>query len=526
MNYIQGTSREQLTLFPISLDSAIASTNEVRQIDAFVNSLDMSSMGFTHARCAAEGRPAYNPADLLKLFIYGYLNRTRSSRELEKECKRNVEVMWLLKGLQPDHNTISNFRRDNPEAIRNVFEQTVCVAQHHNLIGGAILAGDSVKLRAQNSKKNNYNADKVKRHVEYIDKKLEEYTNQLAQADNDSERKEAEEHIAKHTSRKAHYEEIARQLEESGQAQVSTSDPDSRQMIVRNNITEVAYNIQTINDAKHNLILDYKTTQHNDTHALGDMVRRAVEILGHTNFVALYDKGYHTGIELAACHAMGVETVVAIPNRPVSSQSPNPAYNFESFTYNTADDTYTCPAGAVLRTNGTTYTSKTSSFKQYRTSACKRCEFLQECTISKKNGRIIQRSEHIENVERNRRMVETHPELYKRRQTIVEHPFGTIKRQWGFDHTLMKRYIERVSADVGLLFACYNLRRLLTILHRKGTGGIFLLHIRIMRAHISNFKLFTIFNTKSHLNIKHALQCIQIPIEACIFQKNAVCLSF
>jgi transposase len=135
MNYIQGTSREQLTLFPISLDSAIASTNEVRQIDAFVNSLDMSSMGFTHARCAAEGRPAYNPADLLKLFIYGYLNRTRSSRELEKECKRNVEVMWLLKGLQPDHNTISNFRRDNPGAIRKVFEQTVRVAQHHNLIG-------------------------------------------------------------------------------------------------------------------------------------------------------------------------------------------------------------------------------------------------------------------------------------------------------------------------------------------------------------------------------------------------------
>ncbi|HRS19346.1 MAG TPA: IS1182 family transposase [Bacteroidales bacterium] len=526
MNYIQGVSREQLTLFPTSLDSAIDATNEVRQIDMFVNSLDMSSMGFAHAKLSSEGRPAYNPGDLLKLFIYGYLNRTRSSRELEKETKRNIEVMWLLKGLQPDHNTISNFRRDNPEAIRKVFEQTVRIAQHHDLIGGRILAGDSVKLRAQNSKKNNYNADKVKRHVEYIDKKLEEYTNQLAQADNDSERTTVQEQIAKHQTRKEHYERITQQLEESGQAQVSTSDPDSRQMIVRNNITEVAYNIQTINDAKQNIILDYKTTQNNDTHALSDMVRRAVDIVGHTDFVALYDKGYHTGIELAACHSMGVETLVAIPNRPVSSQAPNPAYNFEAFTYNPQNDTYTCPAGATLRTNGTTYTSKTSSFKQYKTPECKRCKFQKECTTSKKNGRIVQRSEHIENVERNKAMVESNPELYKKRQTIVEHPYGTIKRQWGFDHTLIKRSIERVSADVGLIFTCYNLRRLLTILYSNGKRGFFEVKTHKIRAQKSQYKLFSFFNEYSQAKIKHATQCIQISIQVWLFQKNTVCLSF
>jgi transposase len=483
-------------------------------------------MGFTHAKLSSEGRPAYNPSDLLKLFIYGYLNRTRSSRELEKESKRNIEVIWLLKGLQPDHNTISNFRRDNPEAIRKVFEQTVRIAKYHDLIGGRIVAGDSVKLRAQNSKKNNYNADKVKRHVEYIDKKLEEYTNQLSHADNDSERTNAEKQIAKHQTRKEHYQGISQQLEESGQAQISTSDPDSKQLIVRNNITEVAYNIQTINDGKQNIILDYKTTQNNDTHALSDMVGRAVGILGHTDFVALYDKGYHTGMELAACHAMGVETLVAIPNRPVSSQSPNPAYNFEAFTYNSADDTYTCPCGAILRTNGTTYTSKSSSFKQYKTPECKRCKSLKECTISKKNGRIVQRSEHVENVERNKAMVESNPELYKKRQAIVEHPYGTIKRQWGFDHTLIKRSIERVSADVGLIFTCYNIRRLLTILHSNRKKGLSFLKTTIIRAQKSHCKqLIFLYNTPQ-LKIKQLTQCIQIGIYACVIRKIRVCLCF
>lgn len=485
MNYIQGTNRDQLTLFPTTLDSAIGADNEVRQVESFVNSLDMREMGFTNSTVAAEGRPAYNPADLLKLYIYGYLNRTRSSRELEKETRRNVEVMWLLKGLQPDHNTISNFRRDNGQAIRQVFMKTVGIAKKHDLIGGRILAGDSVKLRAQNSKKNNYNADKIARHVEYIDKKLQEYNAQLAEADNDAQRQEAGKQIEKHAARRQKYEQVSRQLQESGEAQVSTSDPDSRQMIIRGNITEVAYNVQTINDARHKLILDFETTQNNDTHALSPMVRRAVEILGHGSFTVLYDKGYHTGSEIAACHAMGVETLVAIPTRPETSQAPDPAFNCEAFAYDASTDTYTCPAGQTLATNGTTYTSKSSNFKQYKTPACKTCRFLERCTASKNKTRVIQRSEHVDNVERNRQFAEQNHGLYKLRQAIVEHPFGTIKRQWGYDHTMIKRYRSRVSADVGLIVTCYNIRRLLTILCKNNRGSYCLVKIFVTRLEIS-----------------------------------------
>jgi len=442
MSFIKGQNRDQLVLFPTSLNDFIDSTNEVRQIEMFVNSLNMSEMGFKTVGKSTEGRPGYNPADLLKLYIYGYMNKVRSSRELEKESKRNIEVMWLLHNLKPDHNTISNFRRDNPEAIRKVFRKTVEIAMNYNLIGGTLLAGDSVKLRAQNSKKNNYNADKIERHVAYIEQKLSEYNTILAESDDEKEKKEVTEKIQKQQEHKEKYQNLSQTLKESGEYQISTSDPDSRQMIVRNNITEVAYNIQAIDDAKHCLILDYQPTQHNDTHALYEMVSRASIILQHTNFMVLYDKGYHTASEIAACHQLGVETLVAIPARPVSSQSPNPAFNFESFTYNQTTDTYTCPAGKELKTNGTVYTSKSSDFKQYKTSQCKQCPLKSECTTSSKNGRVIQRSAHIENTERNKNMIEKYKEIYKKRQSIVEHPFGTIKRQWGFDHTIMKRGID------------------------------------------------------------------------------------
>lgn len=202
------------------------------------------------------------------------------------------------------------------------------------------------------------------------------------------------------------------------------------------------------------------------------MVKRAIDIVEHNDFTVLYDKGYHTGSEIAACHRMGIETLVAVPSRPVTSMAPDPAFNVEAFTYNPQTDSYICPAGQTLTTNGTTYTSKASHFKQYYTKDCKGCKLLSQCTASKKQTRIIQRSEHIENVERNGNYLQQHPELYKRRQTIVEHPYGTIKRQWGFDHTLIKRGIQRVSADIGLIFAVYNLRRLMNLNCIKPTGKL------------------------------------------------------
>lgn len=278
-------------------------------IDLFVESLSIKDFGF-RTDFPENGRPAYHPSDLLKLFIYGYLNKLRSSRDLEKECKRNIEVMWLLRYLKPDHNTISNFRKDNPKAIRKVFRATVEIARHFNLIGGRLIAGDSTKLRAQNSKKNNYNQVKIDRHIAYIDNKLDEYTRALAENDGDN-RQQIEDEIKKHQERKDNYKNLEKQLKESGENQISISDPESRQIMLRNNITEVAYNVQTTVDSEHNIPIDYKVTNQNDSKAMGNMVRRTKSILGTNEFTVLYDKGFHTGSELKAAQNLGVETIVA-----------------------------------------------------------------------------------------------------------------------------------------------------------------------------------------------------------------------
>jgi len=320
------------------LDETISQDNEVRLIDLFVDSLQLSDYGFEMdfienlPRRQAGGRPAYHPADLLKLFIYGYLNRMRSSRVLEKECTRNIELMWLMKGLVPDHNTIANFRKDNPKAIRKVFQATVALAKHFELIGGKLLAGDSTKLRAQNSKKNNFNPKKIERHLLYIDNKLSEYNTALANADGDENKKVIQEHINTQNQRKDFYNDLTKQLEETGETQVSTSDPDSRQMITRNNITEVAYSTQTTVDAKYNIPIDYKVTNENDSKAMGGMVRRAKTILKKDDFTLLYDKGYHTGSEFAYANALDVEVIVAIPE--VASHAPDMAFDVEHFSYN------------------------------------------------------------------------------------------------------------------------------------------------------------------------------------------------
>jgi len=462
MKFIQGQDRSQTHLFPVSIDQSIDVENEVRLIDLFVDSLELENVGF-EKHFVENGRPAYHPSDLLKLYIYGYMNKVRSSRDLEKECKRNIEVMWLMKCLQPDHNTISNFRRDNPKAIKQVFRQTVEMAKHFNLIGGKLLAGDSSKFRAQNSKKNNFNKKKIERHVAYIDNKLDEYNQQLAELDGDHKEK-IEKEIEKHNNRKDNYKQIQNQLDESGQVQVSTSDPDSRQMIVRNNITEVAYNVQTTVDAQNNIPIDYKLTNTNDSKAMGDMLLRAKSILHTNEFIALYDKGYHTGSELDRAEQLGIQTIVAIPGIPRSSQAPDPDYNVENFEYSFDSNSYICPQGHSLKTNGTWHKGRNYYFRQYKTPECRHCPVRPKCTKSTQNGKIIQRSEYIPAIERNRERVKQNPELYKQRQAIVEHPYGTIKRQWGFSYIITKKGLERASADVGLMFTAYNIRRIINIL--------------------------------------------------------------
>lgn len=461
MKYIQGTNRSQTYLFPISLEASISADNEVRFIDVFVDSLDMGKLGFK-TEFKENGRPAYHPSDLLKLYIYGYLNRIRSSRNLERECIRNIEVMWLLKSLTPDFRTIANFRKDNGAAIKKVFRQSVEVAKHFELIGGRLIAGDSTKLRAQNSKKNNYNEKKIQRHIAYIDRKLEEYNQALATEDEEENKEKIKQQIQKQQERKKQYKQLDQQLNESKEKQISTSDPESRQMIIRNNITEVAYNVQATVDAQYNIPIDYQVTNHNDSKAMGAMMRRAKSIVRRTGFTALFDKGYHTGSELDIAQRLGIHTLVAIPGIPRSSQSPDPAYNVEHFQYCQQTDSYICHEGHKLTTNGTWYTGNNYKFQQYRTTACKSCAVKQLCTRAK-NGKLIQRSEYTQAIERNREWVTQNADLYKQRQAIVEHPFGTIKRQWGYSYVLTKKGMQRASADVGLMFIAYNLRRLLTI---------------------------------------------------------------
>jgi len=466
MKFIQGHNRTQIHLFPVSLDQSIDPDNEVRIIDLFVDSLSVKDYGF-RTDFVENGRPAYHPTDLLKLFIYGYMNKVRSTRDLEKECHRNIEVMWLLKCLKPDHNTISNFRQDNEKPIRKVFRATVQIAKHFDLIGGKLIAGDSTKLRAQNSKKNNYNQAKIDRHIAYIDNKLDEYTRALAESDEDN-RKIIQEEIKKQQERKAAYKDLEKKLKESGQPQISLSDPESRQIMVRNNITEVSYNVQSTVDAKNNIPIDYKVTNENDSKAMGNMVQRAKSILRTNEFTVLYDKGFHTGSELKTAQDLGVETIVAIPALPSTSQAPNHEYNSEYFIYDKEADTYTCPKREVLRTNGTWYKEHDKRgnlmvFKQYRTRSCKSCPAHSQCTRSK-NGRILSRTTFAEYYENNRKTYKEKEHLYKRRQAIVEHPFGTIKRQWGFCYILTKNGIRRASSDVGFMFIAYNLRRIGNIL--------------------------------------------------------------
>lgn len=437
--------------------------NTVRSIEAFVNGLDLVELGFQ--TLPSQGRPPYDPADLLKLYIYGYMNRMRSSRQLEKECGRNIEVIWLLGNLRPDHNTIARFRKQNPKAIKRVFRASVDIARNFDLIGAVLIAGDSTKIRAQNSKKNNYNKKKVQRHLEYIDKKIQAYNHELSEADGDLEQK-INEQIDKHKGQRKLYERIDRKLQEdksSENPQLSTSDPDSRHQIVRGTITEVSYTAQTTVDAKHKLLIDYKITNQNDKKAMGMMLRRAKTILRTNTFTALYDKGYHTGSEFHTAHGLGVDTLVAVPSIGRASQAPDPRYNAEHFDYDKKNDTYTCPQGKLLTSNGSWYKGRNYHFKQYKTRACKNCPVRYKCTTAKANGKIVQRSEFTRYIEANAERIKESGDSYKKRQALVEHPFGTIKRQWGFDHIVTKKGIASASADFGLIALAYNLKRLFNI---------------------------------------------------------------
>ena len=362
------------------------------------------------------------------------------------------------------HNTISNFRRDNPKAIKKVFRSTVELAKNFDLIGGKLIAGDSTKLRAQNSKKKNYNKKKIDRQLEYIDSRLAHYNKELEAAD-DHNKKVIQDKIDKHNDRKDNYDQMNKTLNESDEVQISTSDPDSRNIIIRNGITEVSYCIQTTVDSDHNIPIDYLTTNKNDSKAMVPMLKRAIEIIGHNKFIALYDKGYHTGSELKRAVELGVNAIVSAPDLASNSRAPSKAYNVQNFKYDPVKDEYTCPEKQQLVSNQSWYTNtKTRTrFKQYKTKACLICKMKNFCTKAT-NGKLISRSNHQQYYEANKKKLEQNMPLYRRRQAIVEHPYSTIKRYWGFSYVVTKKGMDRAEADVGLMFTAYTLKRIMNIL--------------------------------------------------------------
>ena len=466
MSFQKGIDREQTLLFPVSIEEMIPKEHPVRIIDLFIGPLDLQKLGFIEAGSAVEGRPAYDPKDLLKLYLYGYLNRIRTSRLLERECERNVEVMWLLKGLKRCFRTIAGFRSTNSEGLKNLFRHFVQVMKKWNLVAGETIAIDSSKFRAVNSKKNNFNPRKVERQLKYIDNKIEEYLIELTLADEqDRSSTEINQNILTQLGRQEKYLEIKRRLEESGEDQISTTDPDARSMILHGSVIEVAYNVQTAVDDKNKLIVHFEAINDNDRKALHGVALETKQVLGKDKITALADKGYHNAEQLHACKEDDIVTYVAVPEIPRKNEIPTEQYYGDKFIYNESTDQYSCPQGNAMSSNGNWYEKKYKNYvtkiKQYRTPACEHCPVRSQCTTNAR-GRILERSQYAKALEENGSRIKYDLKKYLLRQQIVEHPFGTIKRQWSMDHILLKG-IKKNNGEFGLIYFTYNFRRVMNI---------------------------------------------------------------
>jgi len=466
MQHKQGENRNQMFMF--SLESAIAEDSFVRVVDAFVDAIDLKSFGFSHVECQEEGRPPYHPSVLLKLYLYGYRYGIRTTRKLEREAQTNIEAMWLLSGLRPRYKTIADFRKNNSKAFREVFRRFICLLKEWNLIEGETVAIDSFKIRGNNSLKNNFNEKKLKQHLEYIDAQISEYEAMLDACDKQEDLDEIKKKLAERREKHAKYKQVQKDLEVSGEEQIFLTDPDSRAVVLLRNIVNVGYNIQTSSDSKHKLLTAYDTGNVNDTNALAPMAIQTKELLGVERINALGDKGYHTGEQLQKCLENNITTYVS-PKAPATKDIG--LYPISMFNYNKEQDCYICPQGSVLHTNGKWYihsdTRKGNKgsyrFRRYTTQDCKTCESMQKCTQSKRNGRVIDRSEYADVIEANTKRVNENPDYYRQRQQVTEHMFGTLKRQRGFTHALV-RGKEKVLEEVGLLFIGYNLTRCISII--------------------------------------------------------------
>jgi len=413
------------------------------------------------------------------LYLYGYLNKIRSSRKLEKECSRNIELQWLLQGLQPNYHTIADFRKMHAVPLQSMFRLYVQFLGDADLLGKTTIGIDGSKFKAVNSKKNNYNQKKIDKHRQFIEDKTAKYLQDLDELDKQENAADSDElqlkkekitqGLAKLKERTIKYDTLQQQLDNTTDKQISTTDGDSRSIIIVKSIVEVAYNTQNAVDDKHNLIVHTQATNTNDGKALHKAATQAKENLQlqkQDELMILADKGYHTGAELQECQQENMITHVAYKEQPSVKHIAN-EFLAESFNYDKATDSYTCPAGAVLTSLGTWHNKKgevhetSYRFKTYRTNACKTCTLKHQCTKLPK--RIIQRSEYQDAVDINDNNIKQNPQYYKRRQAIVEHPFGSIKRHWGYTHTLLKG-LQKVNGEMNLIMFCYNFMRTKNIL--------------------------------------------------------------
>lgn len=461
--YIEGKiNTKQYSLIPMCYDEMISEDNPVRVLDVFVDSLDMKKMNFKNAdrQASLAGRPSYNPKHLLKLYLYGYFNGIRSSRKLAKECERNIEVFWLIDELKPDFRTISEFRKNNINNMKLVFKEFSILCDSLNLIGKEIEAIDGSKFRASNGRKKNYTKGKIEKQIKYYEENIEKYMDILDKQDNeetenkiDVNKEELQRKIEEAKKRIEELEELKEDVEVNGEK--SITDPDSRHMKASNNGTDIAHNVQIAVDNKEHLVVAVDVTSSPaDQGQLSNMAIKAKEELGVEEITVLADKGYWKGEDLKNCENNGIEAIISAPKEPG-----NIGYKKSDFKYNEEEDLYICPEGEKL-TRGK---RNVLEYKNYK--ACEACSNRDKCTKNKR-GRKIVRNENEETLNRAIKRQQEKMELYKERQKIVEHVFGTIKRDLGYTYLLL-RGNEKVKGESFMHFLIYNIKRVCNILSIK-----------------------------------------------------------
>jgi transposase len=468
MAHISGSERDQLLLLPEAVDDYVGADNPIRFIDAFVDGLDLVEAGFARVQAKATGRPGYAPGDLLKLYIYGYLNRVRSSRRLEAECHRNIEVIWLLRTLKPDFKTIADFRADNRAAFKSVFRQFTLLCKRLDLFGRELLAVDGTRIKAVNNKDRNFTQHSLEKFIKQTDERLADYLERLDASDaaekatGGARVKNLAEKIEALSQKRGRYDAMLRQLERTGQDQISLTDPDSRAMAAHTRVA-VGYNVQVAVDAKHKLIVEQEVTnQVVDMGLLTDTAAPAREILGVAKIDVTADRGYFKAEDIEACEKAGCIPHVPKPQRGAAVRQG--FFRKDEFQYLPERDAYRCPSGQELKPlrHGKMRDLERTDYGNRR--ACRACPLRSRCT----NGmtRTVTRLGNEAVLDRMAARLAARPEILDLRRQIVEHPFGSIK-QWMNQGAFLMRGLGNVRGEFSLTALAYNMRRALNILGVK-----------------------------------------------------------